>query len=65
MDTQIRKVVSAALSAPRFSRTAPEIRWSAHSAGQDTMSVLTDYGFAKDEIISLQEQGIVAIINPR
>lgn len=46
--------------APRFSRTSPEISHGARVPGQDTLSVLQDYGFSTDEIKALQADGVVA-----
>ena len=40
--------------APRFSRTAPEIKGSPHTPGQDAESVLADFGFSGREIESLK-----------
>ncbi|RLC01595.1 MAG: CoA transferase [Deltaproteobacteria bacterium] len=40
--------------APRFSRTAPEIKGSPPTPGQDTESVLADFGFSGREIESLK-----------
>lgn len=40
--------------APRFSRTAPEIKGPPPTPGQDTESVLTDFGFSGQEIESLK-----------
>jgi len=48
--------------APRFSRTVPEIRHGIHTKGQDTVSVLTDYGYTKSEIDVLQKTGVIAVI---
>ena len=48
--------------APRFSRTVPEVRHGLHTNGQDTVSVLTDCGYAADEIAALQKSGVVAVI---
>lgn len=45
--------------APRFSRSKPEIRNNARLAGQDTMGVLSDWGFSESEIESLKSQGAV------
>ncbi|MEE4281199.1 MAG: CaiB/BaiF CoA-transferase family protein, partial [Pseudomonadales bacterium] len=46
--------------APRFSRTSPEISHGARVPGQDTLSVLQDYGFSNDEIAALQTDGVIA-----
>jgi len=51
--------VSQPAPAPRFSRTTPEVRNSARLAGQDTNSVLSDYGFSDDEVKALKEKGAV------
>jgi len=40
--------------APRFSRTAPEIKGSPPTPGQDTESVLADFGFTEQEIETLR-----------
>jgi alpha-methylacyl-CoA racemase len=48
--------------APRFSRTVPEVRHGTHTKGQDTVSVLADYGLTKDEIEALQKSGVVAVM---
>ena len=48
--------------APRFDRTVPEIRHGSHSPGQDTDSVLADYGFTQDEISALKGKGAVAVL---
>ena len=45
---------------PRFSRTAASIRNPARSPGQDTGSILSDYGYSSDEIDSLKTLGIVS-----
>ena len=46
--------------APRFSRTVPEIRGAGRRPGQDTLAILSDYGFSQAEIEALQNKGIVA-----
>lgn len=46
--------------APRFSRTETEISHGARVPGEDTVSVLKDYGFSSDEISALQDQQIIA-----
>ncbi|PCI45467.1 MAG: carnitine dehydratase [Moraxellaceae bacterium] len=51
--------VSQPAPAPRFSRTTPEVRNSARLAGQDTDSVLSDYGFSDEEVKALKEKGAV------
>jgi len=40
--------------APRFSRTAPEIKGPPPTPGQDTENVLTDFGFTEQEIETLR-----------
>lgn len=47
--------------APRFSRTKAEISNGARVPGQDTLSVLTDYGFVQNEIDKLKESGAVQL----
>jgi alpha-methylacyl-CoA racemase len=46
--------------APRFSRTPPEISHGARIPGQDTNSVLSDFGFSAAEIDTLSNKGIIA-----
>jgi len=46
--------------APRFDRTVPDISHGYRRPGEDTLSVLSDYGFAKAEIEALQAKGAVA-----
>jgi alpha-methylacyl-CoA racemase len=46
--------------APRFSRTQPEISHGARIPGEDTVSVLKDYGFSSDEIDELGANGVIA-----
>jgi alpha-methylacyl-CoA racemase len=46
--------------APRFSRTQPEISHGARIPGEDTVSVLKDYGFSSDEIDTLSADGVIA-----
>jgi len=46
--------------APRFSRTVPEICCYCRRPGQDTVSVLSDYGFLQEEIETLQDKGVIA-----
>lgn len=46
--------------APRFSRTQPEISHGARIPGEDTVSVLKDYGFSSDEIDALSADGVIA-----
>ena len=47
--------------APRFSRTPPEVRCGHRRPGQDTLAVLSDHGFSRDEIEALQAKGIVGV----
>ncbi len=46
--------------APRFSRTASEVRHGGHSPGQDTDSVLLAMGFGEQELAALKAAGAVA-----
>ncbi len=46
--------------APRFSRTQPEISHGARIPGEDTRTVLEDYGFSGDEIDALTDAGVIA-----
>lgn len=46
--------------APRFSRTSPEISHGARIPGQDTVSVLKDYGFSPEEIDALAKDAVIA-----
>ena len=46
--------------APRYSRTTPEISHGARIPGEDTVSVLKDYGFSSDEIDTLRADGVIA-----
>jgi len=46
--------------APRFSRTAAQISHGARVPGEDTVSVLKDYGFSSDEIGALGDAGVIA-----
>jgi alpha-methylacyl-CoA racemase len=48
-----------AAPAPRFSRTAGEVRRSPPHIGQDTEAVLADHGFGADEIAALRASGAV------
>jgi len=41
--------------APRFSRTQPELQRTPPTPGQDTLSVLADFGFGPDEIDDLKQ----------
>ena len=45
--------------APRFDRTVPEISNGARAPGEDTVSVLGDYGFSADEIAALAKDGVI------
>lgn len=45
--------------APRFSRTAPEIRHGARSAGGDGSSVLAAIGYSGEEIARLLDEGVL------
>jgi len=45
--------------APRFSRTAPEIRNSARAAGEDNETVLSSAGFSAEEIAALESAGVI------
>ena len=45
--------------APRFSRTAPELTTSSRKAGEDTSTVLADFGFDASEIEALKSKGAV------
>ncbi len=45
--------------APRFSRTAPEVRGGARAPGADTDAVLADFGFGSDEIDALRRAGAI------
>lgn len=47
--------------APRFSRTIPEISHGFRNPGQDTISVLTDNGFAQTEIDTLLNKRVIAV----
>ena len=51
--------VTQAAPAPRFSRTPGEIARPAAHPGQHTDEVLTDWGFAADEIAKLRDTGAV------
>jgi alpha-methylacyl-CoA racemase len=46
--------------APRFSRTEPEVRWSAPWPGQQTDAALADWGVAAGDIAKLRETGAIA-----
>jgi alpha-methylacyl-CoA racemase len=43
--------------APRFSRTAPEVRRAAPWPGQHTDEALGEWGFGADEVAALREAG--------
>ena len=45
--------------APRFSRTSPELTTSSRRAGEDTTTVLSDFGFDASEIEDLKAKGAV------
>jgi alpha-methylacyl-CoA racemase len=45
--------------APRFSRTEPEIKSPPPIPGQDTETVLADFGFTSQEIASLKRSEII------
>ena len=45
--------------APRFSRTVPTLTTSGRKAGEDTVEVLTEFGFGSSEIEALKESGSV------
>ena len=45
--------------APRFSRTAPEVRRGPALPGQHTDEVLTEWGFAPDELKALRRAGAI------
>jgi crotonobetainyl-CoA:carnitine CoA-transferase CaiB-like acyl-CoA transferase len=42
---------------PRFSRTQPEVLWGSQRAGEETDTVLQDYGFEPQEIARLRDSG--------
>ena len=46
--------------APRFSRTEPKVSHGARVPGEDTLSVLKDYGFSSDEISTLTSNNVIA-----
>jgi alpha-methylacyl-CoA racemase len=46
--------------APRFSRTAPEVRGAAPAPGADSTEILRSFGFSDAEIHGLTEQGAVS-----
>lgn len=45
--------------APRFSRTPGEVRHGTHKPGADSVQVLVDWGFGKDEVDQLQADGVI------
>jgi len=45
--------------APRFSRTKPELKGTPRVPGEDTKSVLADFGFGPDEIKGLEDAEVV------
>jgi len=45
--------------APRFSRTEPEIKNSPPTPGQDTESVLNDFGFSEEELEALKSNQVI------
>jgi alpha-methylacyl-CoA racemase len=45
--------------APRFSRTPAQVRGTPRAPGQDTVSTLSAWGFADDEIEALLAGGAV------
>tara|TARA_B100000686_G_C16742647_1_gene947544 strand:+ start:385 stop:1584 length:1200 start_codon:yes stop_codon:yes gene_type:complete len=44
----------------RWGETVPEVKWSADHVGQSTISILQEHGFTEEQILSLQENGIIA-----
>ena len=44
---------------PRFSRTTAEISHAARAPGEDSTEVLSSIGFARDELDTLREQGVI------
>lgn len=46
--------------APRFSRTASEVRFGSRAAGEDTESVLEGWGFDRQQVEILREQGALS-----
>ena len=44
---------------PRFSRTPPEVRSGARRPGEDSESVLLDYGFSRSDIETLRSKGAI------
>jgi len=45
--------------APRFSRTPPEVRSGARRPGEDSESVLLDYGFSRADIDTFRAKGVI------
>ena len=48
--------------APRFSRTSPEVRSGARRPGEDSQSVLLDYGFSRSDIETLRSKGVIPAV---
>jgi len=46
--------------APRFSRTEPKIPHGARIPGEDTVSVLMDFGFSSDEVGELADREVIS-----
>lgn len=46
--------------APRFSRTSPEVQFSARANGEDTDTVLADWGFSLEEISTLRKSAALS-----
>ena len=46
--------------APRFSRTESEVQFGARANGEDTNAVLEDWGFSKESIATLNENGALS-----
>ena len=44
---------------PRFSRTATSIRHSSNPSGFNSVEILSEIGYSKDEILSLQSQNVI------
>jgi len=45
--------------APRFSRTPPEVRHAARCPGDDSETVLLDYGFSRADIETFRAKGVI------
>jgi crotonobetainyl-CoA:carnitine CoA-transferase CaiB-like acyl-CoA transferase len=45
---------------PRFSRAQPEVLWGSQRAGEETETVLRDYGFELEEIVRLRDSGALS-----